>query len=343
MATLVALALLAVPVAAQLAPELQRPEVPLGLDLYMPVPDDNPVTHEKVTLGRRLFSDTILSRDRRVACVTCHEPERAFTDGRAVAVGIFGRTGTRNVPTLINRGYGATFFWDGRISSLEAQVLQPIQDRKEMDLTPADAVERLQDHRQYPALFQAAFGRTITADDLGRALASYVRTILSGNSPLDHYMNGDRDALSPQARRGLTIFRGKGNCATCHVGPTLTDERFHNTGVAWQEGTLLDQGRYMVTGVEEDRGAFKTPTLRNVERTAPYMHDGSITTLEEVIDYYDRGGNKTIHLDPELRPLKLAAEEKQALVALLRSLSGTIQEGLPASSVIASPRPPRHP
>ncbi|MCH7824553.1 MAG: cytochrome-c peroxidase, partial [Acidobacteria bacterium] len=225
MAPLVALALLAVPVAAQLAPERQRPEVPLGLDLYMPVPEDNPLTREKVTLGRRLFSDTILSRDRRVACVTCHEPERAFTDGRPVAVGIFGRTGTRNVPTLVNRGYGATFFWDGRIASLEAQVLQPIQDRKEMDLTVPDVLERLQDHRQYPALFQAAFGRTITADDLGRALASYVRTILSGNSRIDRYMNGDRDALSAQARRGLTIFRGQGNCATCHVGPTLTDER----------------------------------------------------------------------------------------------------------------------
>ncbi len=303
------------------------PEIPLGLDAYMPIPEDNQLTREKVALGRRLFSDTILSRDGHLACISCHQPERAFTDGRPVAVGIFGRTGTRNVPTLINRGYGAKFFWDGRISSLEVQVLQPIRDRKEMDLPPGEAVERLRDHREYPALFQAAFGNEITTDDLGRTLASYVRTILSGDAPVDHYMNGEREALSEQALEGLHIFRGKGNCTACHVGPTFTDERLHNTGVAWQDGELLDQGRYMVTGKEEDRGAFKTPTLREIARTAPYMHDGSITTLEEVIEFYDRGGNPNPTLDRRVRPLNLTAAEKRALLAFLRALSGEIREG----------------
>ena len=232
------------------------------------------------------------------------------------------------MPTLINRGYGARFFWDGRISSLEAQVLQPIQDRKEMDLTLADAVKRLRRHREYPKLFQAAFGRSLTADDLGQALASYVRTILSGDSNFDRYMNGERDALAEQAREGFRIFRDKGNCTACHVGPTFTDERLHNTGVAFRDGEWLDQGHYIVTGKEQDRGAFKTPTLRDVARTAPYMHDGSLTMLEDVIEFYDRGGNQNPNLDSELHPLQFAAREKQALIAFLRSLSGQVQEGM---------------
>ena len=191
-----------------------------------------------------------------------------------------------------------------------------------------EAVERLRDHRDYPALFRTVFGRAITTDDLGRALASYVRTILSGDASFDHYMNGERHALSEQALDGLRIFRGKGNCTACHVGPTFTDERFHNTGVAWQDGELLDQGRYQVTGKEDDRGAFKTPTLREVTRTAPYMHDGSLATLEDVVDFYDRGGNPNPHLDSELRPRKLTSEEKQALIAFLHALTGRVQDGI---------------
>ena len=306
-----------------------RPEIPLGLDLYLPVPEDNPLTSEKVELGRTLFSDPILSRDKRLACAGCHEPERAFTDGRTVSRGVFGRQGTRHVPTLINRGYGRAFFWDGRISSLEEQVLQPIQDQKEMDMTLKDVVERLRRHQEYTELFQAAFGRIPTHVDLANALASYVRTILSGDAPIDHYMNGERDALSAQARDGLRIFRGRGNCTACHVGPTFTDERFHNTGVAWQDGELLDQGRYMVTGKEEDRGAFKVPTLCEVARTAPYMHDGSLATLEDVVDFYDRGGNPNPYQDAQLRRLHFTPTEKQALITFLHALSGRVQDGIP--------------
>ena len=171
------------------------------------------------------------------------------------------------------------------------------------------------------------FGRIPTHVDLAKALASYVRTILSGDAPIDRYLNRERDALSPQARQGLGIFRGKGNCTACHLGPTFTDERFHNTGIAWRDGELLDPGRFKVTSKKKDQGAFKTPTLREIALTAPYMHDGSLATLEEVIESYNRGGNPNPYLDPELRPLHLAAEEKKSLLAFLRSLSGTVQEG----------------
>lgn len=308
--------------------ESQRADIPLGLDLYMPVPEDNPLTAEKVALGKRLFFDPILSRDRSLSCVFCHDPGRAYTDGRAVAIGVLGRQGTRSAPTLVNRGYGAAFFWDGRMPTLEQQVLQPIQDPKEMDLTLDEAVARLKEHRDYPRLFQAAFGAEISMDNLSHALASYLRTILSGDAPVDRYTNGDREALSEQARQGLDIFRGKGNCIACHIGPNFTDERFHNTGVAWRDGHLLDSGRFAVTGKEADRGAFKVPTLREVARTAPYMHDGSLASLSDVVDFYDRGANANPYIDPELRPLHLSDDEKKALMTfLMEALSGEVQEG----------------
>ncbi len=326
-ATLVAVLLLTDAVASQVSPAPQRPELPLGLDLYMHVPDDNPLTPAKVALGRMLFFDSLLSADRSLACASCHDPARAFTDGRPVSVGVFGRRGTRNVPTLVNRTYGQSFFWDGRITSLEEQVLQPIQDSKEMDITVGEVVVRLEGDRDYSDLFQAAFGRKVNDGDLARALASYVRTILSGNAPIDRYLNGDRDALTERQRQGLDLFRGKAGCTACHLGPTLSDEQFHNTGVAWRDGRLLDQGRFAVTSQDEDRGAFKTPTLREVPRTAPYMHDGSIATLEEVIEFYDRGGNPNPTLDRRVRPLNLTAGEKGDLLAFLRALSGEIREG----------------
>ena len=320
-------AVLAVPATAQTASAPQRPEIPLGLDLYLPVPEDNPLTPVKVALGRRLFFDSLLSRDQSLSCASCHDPQRAFTDGRAVSRGVFGRQGTRSVPTLINRGYGTSHFWDGRTTSLEEQVLQPIRTAIEMDMTLEEVVMRLKRDEDYPELFQAAFGRTVNAEDLAKALASYVRTILSGDSPFDRYANGERTALSGQARQGLRLFRGKGNCTACHVGPNFTDEGFHNTGIAWRDGTLLDPGRFTVTGKEAHRGAFKTPTLREIARTAPYMHDGSVGTLEEVVEFYDRGGDPNSYLDREVRPLDLTDEEQRALLAFLRSLSGKVREG----------------
>ncbi len=323
LACLLATALLALPVAAQTAPAPQRPEIPLGLDLYLPVPEDNPLTAEKIALGRRLFFDRRLSRDRTLSCATCHDPQHGFTDKRAVSVGVFGRKGTRNVPTLINRAYGRSFFWDGRITSLEEQVLKPIQDPKEMDMPLDEVVGRLNQETEYRQRFQTAFGRAICAQDVAKALASYVRTILSGNAPVDrYYLTGDATALSEPAMRGLRLFQGKGNCTACHLGPTFTDERFHNTGVAWRDGKLLDVGRFAVTNKDEDRGAFKTPTLRDVALTAPYMHDGSLATLEAVVDQYSDGGVRNPQLDEEIRPLNLSRDEKRDLIAFLESLTG---------------------
>ena len=277
--------------------------IPLGLDLYLPTPENNRLTAEKIELGRRLFLDRRLSRDNSVSCSSCHDPERAFSDGRAIPVGVFQRKGRRNSPALINRGYGRLFFWDGRVASLEEQVLKPIEDPNEMDLPISEAAARV----------------SLAPDDIARALASYVRSILSGESPYDRFINGDRAALTPEQQAGLQLFRGKANCTACHVGPNFTDERLHNTGIAWRDGKFTDTG--------SGRGNFKTPTLREIARTAPYMHDGSLATLEEVIEYYDRGGNQSPGLDPEIRPLRLTAAEKQDLVAFLRSLAGRIQDG----------------
>jgi cytochrome c peroxidase len=280
--------------------------IPLGLDLYMPVPEDNPLTTERVERGRELFFDTRLSRDRTIACASCHDPERAFSDGRPVAIGVFNRVGRRSAAALVNRGYGRSFFWDGRAATLEDQVLQPIQDPNEMDMTLPEVSARV----------------GIPIEEVSRSLASFVRSLLSGDSPFDRFINGDRSALTTEQQSGLQLFRGKANCTACHVGPTFSDERFHNTGVAWRSGRLLDEGRSAVTGRVDDRGAFKTPTLREVARTAPYMHDGSVLTLSDVVEFYDKGGSTNAGLDPELRPLHLTAVEKDAIVSFLHALNG---------------------
>jgi cytochrome c peroxidase len=200
------------------------------------------------------------------------------------------------------------FFWDGRAATLEEQVLQPLQDPKEMNMTLAEASARV----------------GLPSGDISRALASYVRSILSGNAPFDRFTYGDRRALSSEQQAGLQVFRGKGNCTACHVGPNFTDERFHNTGVAWRDGSLVDEGRFAVHGHDGGPWRLQDPTLREIARTAPYMHDGSLVSLDEVVDYYDRGGNSNPGLDPELRPLKLTASEKHSLVAFLHTLSGAV-------------------
>jgi cytochrome c peroxidase len=231
---------------------------------------------------------------------------------------VHGRTGRRNAPAIVNRGYGSTFFWDGRVSSLEALVLEPIQDSLEMDLPVGRAVARLQSDPDYRAAFASAFRDDVSIVNLARALASYVRTIRSGNAPFDRYREGDTTAISPAARRGAVVFFGRGNCSACHLGPNFTDEGFHNTGI---EPERMEDGRYALTGMPGDRGAFKTPTIREVSSTAPYMHDGSIGTLEAVVDFYVQGGHPNPNLDPEIRPLRLRGTDRADLVAFLRSLS----------------------
>lgn len=289
-----------------LAAAIAQAQVPLGLDAYIPAPENNPLSIGKIALGRKLFFDKRLSRDGSIACASCHDPNRAFSDARPVALGIAGRKGTRKSPRIANRAYGKSFFWDGRAATLEEQVGGPIANPLEMDLPVAEAASRV----------------TLSEAELRRALASYVRTILAGDSPYDRFVAGDRNALDAQAQEGLKIFRGKGNCIACHLGPNLTDERFHNTGV----GTG-DEGRAKWSGRPEDTAAFKTPSLRDVASTPPYMHDGSVAALEDVVEHYNRGGRANPYLDSELHQLQLTDAEKRALVAFLKSLSGTIREG----------------
>jgi len=300
---------------------------PLGLDAYMPIPDENPLTPEKTSLGRRLFFDPILSRDRSLSCSTCHVPQLGFTDGKSLATGIAGRTGPRRTPRLVNRGYGRSFFWDGRAATLEDQVGQPIENPLEMDATMEEVVKRLKADGDYAAAFSQVFGRPPDAEGLRHALASYLRTILSGNSPYDRYVAGDSEALSPTQRRGLEIFRGKGNCAVCHLGPNLTDEEFHNTGAGRKNSGGQDKGRANVTADPADIAAFKTPSLREVASAGPYMHDGSLATLEDVIEFYDRGGEANPNLSSEMQRLGLTAQEKSDLLAFLKTLSGEVREG----------------
>jgi len=311
--------------------------IPLGLDQYLPVPASNPVTAAKVTLGRRLFFDTRLSADGSTACVTCHDPGRAFTDGRAVAQGIHGRLGPRNSPTLVNRAYGGGQFFDGRAATLEEQALRPIEDVNELGHSVTQVVEWLRADPEYRREFGLVFGADPVAASLARALATYVRSILSGDSPFDRYQAGDRAALSREQEQGLQIFLGKGRCSACHVGPTLTDEEFHNTGVAWPPDrpasspgfpeAFLDAGRYSVTGTPTDLGSFKTPTLREISHTAPYMHDGSLPTLADVVDFYNLGGRANPYRDHRIRPLGLTGDEQRALVSFLEALSGMVDHG----------------
>jgi cytochrome c peroxidase len=295
--------------------------VPPGLDPARPVPADNPLTEVKVRLGRRLFFDPILSADGTVSCASCHDPARGFASSQPRAVGVRGQRGLRNAPSLLNRAYAGSLFWDGRDATLESQATKPIEDPLEMGSSVADAVARLRGHTEYPALFAAAFPDGVTAPNLAKALASFERTLLSGDSGVDRFRATEVTALSAAARQGLWLFESRGRCWRCHSGSNFTDEMFHNTGVSWGR-VPLDLGRFRVTGKEEDRGRFKTPTLREVADTAPYMHDGSLTTLDEVVEYYNRGGDRNPHLDPRMTPLGLSKEDVGNLVAFLKALSG---------------------
>ena len=303
-------------------------------DMTMPIPADNPMTDAKAALGRKLFFEKRLSADVSVSCATCHEPARAFADNRTLAVGVHGRVGKRHSPALINRGYGRMYFWDGRADTLEAQVLLPISDPNEMDLPIEEALKRLREDKSYRTAFETVFARPVSADDLARALATYVRSIRSDESPYNRFVAGDTSALTEEQQRGREVFN-RSACGACHREPLFTDERFWNTGVAWNPETgYSDAGRYDVSKSERDRGSFKTPTLREVARTAPYMHDGSLATLADVVEFYAKavGPNSRTRVGNEVLPpriffvraMNLSADDKQALVRFLESLSGVI-------------------
>jgi cytochrome c peroxidase len=288
------------------------------------VPADNPLTKEKVELGRILFFDKRLSMDNTIACASCHMAKKGFTDGMPVSTGIRGLKGGRSAPVSFNRVYSKAQFWDGRAATLEAQSVGPFTNPIEHGFPNYDVMNaKMMKIPGYRKLFKQVFGDdTITTERVGMAIASFQRTVLSGNSAVDKFdVGGDENALSDSAKRGLELFRGKARCTRCHSGFNFTDEKFHNLGIGWDTNTV-DLGRYMLTNNAEDIGAFKTPTLREIARTAPYMHDGRFKTLEEVVNFYNQGGVKNPHLDNTIIPLELTDEEKQDLVAMLKSLNG---------------------
>lgn len=299
--------------------------IPLGLP-PVPWPVDNPYSKKKADLGQLLYFDKRLSSDGTISCASCHSIPRAFADNRKLSVGIHGHLGTRHAPTVINAAYQELYFWDGRASSLEEQAKGPIGNPKEM--TDADNIhlaqqlchERVKDIKGYRELFKEVFGNDeCSIDDIAKAIATFERTILSGNSAYDRYILGDKSALSNEQIRGHQVFLDS-KCGKCHGGVNFTGG-FVNIGVGMDVETP-DLGRYEITKEDKDYGAFKVPTLRDVAKTYPYMHDGSLNTLEEVIDYYDKGGIPNRNLHPLMRPLKLTTEDKEALLSFLEALSG---------------------
>lgn len=298
---------------------------PAGLPA-MPLPGDYEPTAAMFALGQRLFHDGILSRDRSVSCATCHPAANGFASPLALPIGIDAQPALRHAPALWNRAWGTSQRWDGRTPTLEAFVLEPIADPREMDLAVDAALDRLAADAGYRAAFADAFGGAPSRTALQRALATFVRGIVAGDAPYDRFLKGQPEALSRQQRHGLWIFESKGGCWQCHTPPLFTDERFHNTGVGFRGGDagaadgVADPGRARVTGAADDTGKWKTPTLRGLRLTAPYMHDGSFASLAEVIAFYARGGGDDPRRDPRLRPLALSPADQEALVAFLQSL-----------------------
>jgi cytochrome c peroxidase len=291
----------------------------------------------RARLGRWLFYDVRLSADETMSCASCHRPSHAFSEPTATATGIHAAAGTRKTPGIINLAARTVlpdrpddraqfFFWDGRATGLENQVLAPIANMKEMGLNHSAMVERFSAIAGYRPYFREAFGsEQITRDRVAAALADYVRTRMSGNSAYDKWAYGrDGRALSAQAQRGSELFFFNGGCATCHAGFNFSDGRFHRLGIGWNPATqsFADEGRALVTGEPRDRGAFKTPGLRDVSKRAPYMHDGSLKTLRDVVEFYNRGGVPNAGGSARIVPLRLAEAQIVELVAFLKSLDG---------------------
>lgn len=340
------------PAAATRAALARIADPPLGLP-EVSVPAENPPTAEKIRLGRKLFFDRRLSADGTMACGSCHLPEHGFVlNGVPTAIGHQGQFLRRNAPTVLNVAYERSLFRDGRRPSLEAQALEPLVAANEMANPSLEAVvERVAALEDYAGMFQAAFGTGPTAEGIARAIASYERSLLAGNSPFDRWhFGGDEDAVSDAAKLGFEVFRTKAGCIGCHAfsedNPLFTDHKFHDIGTGWKRARRMDQvrlallgesnpedthagtrllpsdyGRYEVTQTPPDMFRYKTPSLRNVALTAPYMHDGSFKTLREVVTYYHHGGFRGYEMDPLVQPLNLTTEEQQALVAFLESLT----------------------
>jgi cytochrome c peroxidase len=285
----------------------------------LPVPQDNQLTADRIALGKRLFYDKELSRTREVACGSCHLQEHAFADPNPLSIGVEGKRGSRNAPSLANMAYNTSYFWDGGVPTLEQQAIGPIINPLEMDMKLGEAADRLAADPSYVEQFRRAYGGDPSPGTLTSAIASFVRTLVSGNSRFDRFNRGDSAALTPSERRGLTLFFGeKGDCFHCHIGYNFTNNTFRNNGFI---GQLPDSGRARITENPADRGKFKVPTLRNIALTPPYMHDGSLATLEQVVDHYADLRKVDPNLDPILHPLSLTPQEKADLIAFLKSLT----------------------
>lgn len=309
-------------------------DLPLGLQADAAyVPEDNPITSEKVELGKLLYFDPRLSKDGTVSCATCHNPHHGFADHKPTSAGVGGLLGDRNSPTVINRLFSKEQFWDGRATDLEDQAHGPLTNPVEMAMPSHDqVVKNVSLIRGYRRYFENTFGTNeVTIKKIAQAIASYERTVLSGNSPFDRYSVGDKDAMSVSAVRGMEIFNGKANCKVCHAGFNFTDESYHNLGVGMDK-PKPDLGRYEISKEETEKGAFKTPTLRNVALNAPYMHDGSEATLRQVVAFYNKGGIKNQWLSAEIKPLNLSEQEITDVVGFLEALSADVTNGdVPAS------------
>jgi cytochrome c peroxidase len=324
----------------------------------VPVPEDNPLTREKVELGMLLFFDARLSADGSLACVSCHLPDQGWATQTPLSPAYPTNMERRISPTLVNVAYNKALLWDGRAASLEKQALGPIQNPLHMNQNMDLLIEKLNALPDYAERFQNVFGSSANPESLGKALAAFQRTLVTRHAPFDRYMMGEKQAMAESAVRGMALFRGKARCILCHNGPNFTDSQFHNLGVP--DAPLLthplvqasirfdakrmqvpefaqvkeDLGRYLVTKEEKDRGAFKTPTLRNVAQRDPYMHNGAFHALEEIIDFYDQGGGASARKSPLVQPLALTAAEKRDLLEFLQALTGEVQP-LPQA---ASPR-----
>ncbi len=337
------LALIAVNAAAAVAPWeaanpiAPLPQSPLGIDAKLTELKDPP-TPERVRLGRWLFYDKRLSSDGTISCASCHRPENAFSEPTPHSTGVRGQQGGRKAPSVINQAWTIlpVFFWDGRADSLEAQALGPVANPIEMGNTHEGMIQNLQKTKSYRTYFKEAFGsEEIGKERIAKAIADYERTRMSGNSPWDRWKNGDEKAVSEEVKKGDALFFfGKASCNQCHLGPNFADSQFHNLGIGWdpKKKAFADEGRSKISKDPKDLGAFKTPTLRDISKHAPFMHDGSMKTLEEVVQHYNKGGNLNPSLSPKIHPLRLTKLDVKYLVKFMEALQGEgYQDASPAA------------
>lgn len=287
----------------------------------VPAPADNVPNAARIELGKVLFFDPRLSGSKWMSCATCHNPALGWSDGLPTAIGHGFTQLKRATPSILNTAYNPVQMWDGRKRTLEDQALGPIQTPEEMNLPIPELEQRLNAIAGYKPLFDKAYpGEGINASTIAKAIASFERTIVSTESPFDRWRRGNESAVTEPVKRGFAVFEGKGNCALCHQGFNFTDNGFHNIGL--KDNGEADSGRFAHLKLKVLKGAFKTPTLRDIERTAPYMHNGVYATLEEVVEHYDRGGDSKDNLSPNMKPLGLTAQEKSDLVAFMKALTG---------------------